>query len=72
MKCVICKTGDCLPGTTNFTNIVNEKLVVVKNVNANICNNCGEAYFDTEAVNYIQLKTKEAIKNNAEVELFTV
>lgn len=72
MKCVICKTGDCFEGTTNFTNIIKEKLVVVKNVKANICNNCGEAYYDSETVNYIQQKTKEAIKNNEEVELFTV
>jgi YgiT-type zinc finger domain-containing protein len=72
MKCVICKTGDCLPGISTFTHILNGKLVVVKNVKATICNNCGEAYFDTEAVNYIQLKTKEAIKNNEDVELFSV
>lgn len=72
MKCVICKTGECLPGTTHFTNVVKEKLVVVKNVSANICNNCGEAYFSTEAVDYIQLKTKEALKNSENVELFTV
>jgi YgiT-type zinc finger domain-containing protein len=72
MKCVICKTGDCLPGTANFTHILDEKLVVVKNVKANICNNCGEAYYDTDSVSYIQLKTKEAIKNKEVVELFTV
>ena len=72
MKCVICKTGECLPGTTHFTNVVKEKLVVVKNVNANICNNCGEAYFSTETVEYIQLKTKEVLKNSENVELFTV
>ncbi len=72
MKCVICKTGECLPGTTHFTNVVKEKLVVVKNVNANICNNCGEAYFSTEAVEYIKMKTKEALKNSENVELFTV
>lgn len=72
MKCVICKTGDCLPGITNFTHILKEKLVVVKNVKAAICNNCGEAYFDTDTVNYIHSKTKEAIKNNEDVELFTV
>jgi YgiT-type zinc finger domain-containing protein len=72
MKCVICKTGDCLPGVSNFTHIASNKLVLVKNVKATVCNNCGEAYFDTEAVNYIQQKTKEAIKNNEDVELFSV
>lgn len=41
MTCVICKTGNCFIGTTNFTNIIKGKLVVVKNVAANICENCG-------------------------------
>ena len=72
MKCVICKTGDCSKGTTNFTHILNGKLVVVKNVEANICNNCGEAYFDSDTVNYIQKKTKEVMAINEQVELFTV
>jgi len=72
MKCVICKTGDCFPGTTNFTHIINEKLVVVKNVAANICNNCGEAYFDAKTVEYIHLKTKEILKTHEEVEMFSV
>ncbi len=72
MKCVICKTGDCQPGISNFTHLLNGKLVVVKNVKALICNTCGEAYFDTEAVNYIQQKTNEAIKNNEDVELFSL
>ena len=72
MKCVICKTGDCLKGTTNFTHTVKGKLVVVKKVEANICNNCGETYFDSESVNYIQQKTNEALIINEQVELFTV
>jgi YgiT-type zinc finger domain-containing protein len=67
MRGAICKTGDCFPGIANFTNIVKEKLVVVKNVKANICDNCREAYFDAETVNCIQIKTKEAIKNNEDV-----
>ena len=72
MKCVICKTGDCFKGTTNYTNIQNGKLVVVKNVEANICNNCGEAYFESDTVNYIQQKTIEALRINQEVEVFAV
>lgn len=72
MKCVICKTGDCLPGTTNFTHIIKEKLVVVKNIKANICQNCGEAYYESETVKYIDEKTKEALKNHEAVEMFTV
>jgi YgiT-type zinc finger domain-containing protein len=72
MICVICKTGDCFSGTTHFTQVLKEKLVVVKNVKANICENCGEAYFDSETVNYIQKKTKEALSSQEDVELFNV
>ncbi len=72
MICVICKTGECFPGTTHFTQMLKEKLVVVKNVKANICQNCGEAYFDSDTVQYIQTKTNEAISNQEDVELFNV
>jgi len=72
MECVICKNGECSKGKTTFTHILNGKLVVVKNVEANICINCGEAYFDSDTVNYIQKKTEEAMAINEQVELFTV
>ncbi len=72
MKCVICKTGECVPGVTNFTHIIEGKLIVVKNVKANICQNCNEAYFDEEAVQYIQQKINEALKSHETVELFNV
>ena len=72
MICVICKTGECFPGITHFTQMLKEKLVVVKNVKAKICQNCGEAYFDSETVKYIQTKTNEAISNQEDVELFNV
>lgn len=72
MKCVICKTGDCKPDKTNFTHIINGKLIVVKNVDANVCQNCGEAYFDNNIVKYIQQKTNEALRNQETVELFNV
>ena len=49
-----------------------ETRVKVKNVKANICENCGEAYFDSETVNYIQIKTKEAMSSQEDVELFNV
>ena len=72
MKCVICKTGDCISSSSHFVHVINEKLVVVKNLPANVCNNCGEAYFYTETVNLIQANTKEALKLNEKVEMFTV
>jgi len=72
MKCVICKTGDCVAGITNFTHLIDGKLIVVKNVKANICQNCDEAYFEEEAVKYIQQKTDEVMKSQEAVEVFNV
>ncbi len=44
MKCVICKYGETVPGTTTITLERDELTLVVKNVPAQVCANCGEAY----------------------------
>jgi len=46
MKCVICKTGELGPGRTNVTHERDTHVVVIKDVPAEICDACGEAYFD--------------------------
>ena len=48
MKCVICRNGETIVGSTIFTFTDNETIVVVKDVPAKICDNCGEEYLDSE------------------------
>jgi YgiT-type zinc finger domain-containing protein len=49
MKCVICKQADTLPGQTTVTLERGGLTLVVKNVPALVCPNCGEAYADIQA-----------------------
>ena len=72
MICVICKTGTCYPGKTHFNTFVKDAFVVVKNVDAMICDNCGEAYYDTPTVEYIQKQVKLGYNNTEEVEVMKV
>ncbi len=46
MKCVICRQAETQPGVTTVTLERGRLTLVVKNVPAQICPNCGEAYTD--------------------------
>ena len=48
MGCVICKHGDTRPGTATVTLTREQLTLVVKDVPANVCENCGEEYVDEE------------------------
>lgn len=69
MLCVICKTGTTYKGKTTSTIESNGRLLVFKNVDAEICNNCGEAYFSPEIIQQLQSLADEAFKKGAEVEI---
>ncbi len=44
MKCTICKNGDTRKGVTSITLQRDGATFVVRDVPADICQNCGEAY----------------------------
>jgi YgiT-type zinc finger domain-containing protein len=46
MKCLICKQAETQSGTTTLTLERDGLTFVVKNVPAQVCPNCGEAYID--------------------------
>ncbi|PPK52384.1 type II toxin-antitoxin system MqsA family antitoxin [Marinobacter persicus] len=69
MKCVICKQGETRPGTTTVTLTRGESTVVVKNVPADICENCGEYYLNEEISSQIMTMAEEAVRLNHEVEV---
>ena len=58
MKCTICKSAETRPGTTTVTLERNGLTLVIKDVPARVCPNCGEAYVD-EAVTVELLSTAE-------------
>jgi len=46
VKCVICKHGETRPGKTTVTLERNGMTLMIRNVPAEVCENCGEAYVD--------------------------
>lgn len=44
MKCIVCHNGETKPGTTTLTFHREGQTVVVNEVPAEVCENCGEAY----------------------------
>ncbi len=69
MKCVICKQGETQPGMTTVTLTRGEVTLVIKNVPADICENCGEYYISDEISRKIMALAEEAVKHNQEVEV---
>ena len=50
MICVICKNGETEPGTTTSTLERDSTIILVRGIPAEVCNNCGEAYIDSQTM----------------------
>ncbi len=72
MKCVICKNGETIKGKTIVTLERNGSIIVLKGVDASICDNCGEYYLDSETTQKVLEKADEACKNGAEIEVINM
>jgi len=69
MKCVICRKGETVPGQTTVTLQRGNATVVIKDVPAEVCENCGEQYFDEALTAKLLERAEQAVKNGAEVEI---
>ncbi|MFH1112414.1 MAG: type II toxin-antitoxin system MqsA family antitoxin [Pseudomonadota bacterium] len=69
MKCVICKHGETRLGTTTVTLERGKTIVIIKDVPAEICVNCGEYYLDELTTDRVLSMAEEAVKRNAEIEV---
>lgn len=66
MNCVLCK-GSLKKGMVNHIIDLGDGIIIIKNVPANICNQCGEYYVDTETAIKLEDIVEELRKNKAEV-----
>jgi len=71
MKCVICKTGETQPGRVTVTLEREGTVVVIKEVPAEVCSNCGEYYLDEAVSARVYAQADEAAKRHAEVEVLS-
>jgi YgiT-type zinc finger domain-containing protein len=69
MNCVICKTGELQPGRATVTLQRSGTTVVIKEVPADICDNCGEYYLSDEMSARALAIADDAVRKGTEVEV---
>jgi YgiT-type zinc finger domain-containing protein len=67
MKCIVCNHGDTRPGTTTVTFHRDGQTIVVNEVPAEVCENCGEAYVADDATERVLEIAAEARMAQAQV-----
>lgn len=69
MKCVICKHGQTRPGKATVPLTREQAVVVVKEVPAEICDNCGEFYVSEQNTKLLLQRAETALGSGVEVEI---
>lgn len=69
MKCTICKTGNTHPGFTTITLQRDNTVVVIREIPAEICDDCGEYYLSEPAAGRVYADAEEAAHRQVEVEI---
>lgn len=69
MQCTICKMGETSAGKVTVTLQRGELTVLIKNVPAQICENCGEYYLSDDITDQILKQADASAAKNAEVEI---
>jgi YgiT-type zinc finger domain-containing protein len=67
MKCIVCHNGETQPGTTTVTFHREGQTVVVNEVPAEVCENCGEAYVAEDVAAQVLEIAAHARKAQAQV-----
>ncbi|MDO9036446.1 MAG: type II toxin-antitoxin system MqsA family antitoxin [Methanoregula sp.] len=69
MKCVVCKNGETKKGTTTVTFDRDGITLVVKEVPAQVCTNCGEDYVDGTVTREILSLAERMAKTGSQVDI---
>ncbi|AFM12412.1 type II toxin-antitoxin system MqsA family antitoxin [Turneriella parva] len=67
--CNICKTGELKPGLTHVTLNRKSAIIIIKDVPAEICDNCGEFYLDEPRTEAVLAIAENASRSGSEVEI---
>lgn len=67
MTCIVCHNGETRPGTTTVTFHHDGRTVVVNEVPAEVCENCGEAYIAEDVTAKVLKIAADARKMQAQV-----
>ncbi len=69
MKCVLCRHGDTLPGKVTVTLQRANAVIIIKDVPADVCDNCGEYYLSESTIRSVLRTAEESVKKGVEVEI---
>jgi len=69
MRCFICKIGETQEGTVTVTLQRDISIIIIKNVPAEICENCGEYYLNEQVTDTVLRIAEKAAENKPEVEI---
>ena len=69
MRCTICRHGETKAGTATVTLQRGATTVVIKDVPADVCDNCGEYYLSESVTRRTLAMAEDAARKGAEVEI---
>ncbi|NJL53224.1 MAG: type II toxin-antitoxin system MqsA family antitoxin [Hydrococcus sp. SU_1_0] len=69
MQCVICKHGNTQSGLVTVTLQREDCIVILKQVPADVCENCGEYYLNEAVTEEVLKLAEDAVSKGAEVEI---
>lgn len=69
MKCTICKHSGTEPGLVTVTLQRGESTIILKQVPAEICENCGEYYLADEITGKVLDRAEAAVQSGVEVQI---
>lgn len=69
MKCTLCKNGETSPGKVTVTLNRENSAIVIKEVPAEVCNNCGDYFLSSEISKAVLSLAEDAVKKGIEVEI---
>ncbi len=72
MDCALCKNGHTEPGHVTVTLEKGKAIILIKNVPAEVCANCGHYYLTEEMTKLVLDTGKDAVSKGAELEIINM
>ncbi len=69
MRCPICRQGETSHGTATVTLERAELTLVIKNVPALVCENCGEEFVDEDTTEQLLASAEDALRSGVRVDV---
>jgi len=72
MNCVVCKNGQNKPGNVTVKFERNNSIILIKDVQAMVCSNCGHYYLEENIAKEVWKKADDAIRQGAVLEVMNM